>query len=294
MFSNELKMKIYQKGKINLDLINRKFDGSIGVFDSGVGGLSVLKTLRNILKNENYVYFGDTKRVPYGEKSKETILEYAKQDINFLISKKCKIVVAACGTVSSYLNVLPKNSSVDVIGVIVPTCQAAVNSTKNKKIGVMCTEAATKSGAYKAEINKMNSSCQVFTIGCPKLVPIIETGNIYESNEELIFAVKKYVDMLLSQNVDTIILGCTHYPLIKDVIKKVSKKNISIIDSGEETAKFVKEYIEKINLNTKNNKLGKCDFFISGCENQFSSNAKLFLKEDISDFVNKVHVEDEK
>ena len=192
------------------------------------------------------------------------------------------------------MNILPKNSSVDVIGVIAPTCKVAVNSTKNKKIGVMCTEAAAKSGAYKSEINKIDSKCQVFTIGCPKLVPIIETGNIYENNEKLIFAVKKYVDMLLSQNVDTIILGCTHYPLIKDIIKKVSGKDISIIDSGEETAKFVKEYIEKTNLNTKNNKLGKCDFFVSGCKNQFSCNARLFLKEDISDFVNKVNIEDEK
>ncbi|MDO4504218.1 MAG: glutamate racemase [Clostridia bacterium] len=277
-----------------MDLIEHNFCSPIGIFDSGVGGLSVLKALKNILKSENYIYFGDTKRVPYGVKSKETILEYAKQDINFLVSKKCKIVVAACGTVSSYLNILPKNSSVDVIGVIAPTCKVAVNSTKNKKIGVMCTEAAAKSGAYKSEINKIDSSCQVFTIGCPKLVPIIETGNIYENNEKLIFAVKKYVDMLLSQNVDTIILGCTHYPLIKDIIKKVSGKDISIIDSGEETAKFVKEYIQKTNLNTKNSKLGKCDFFVSGCENQFSSNAKLFLKEDISDFVKKVHIEDEK
>ena len=282
------------KGKINLDSINRKFDGSIGVFDSGVGGLSVLKALRNILKNENYVYFGDTKRVPYGEKSKETILEYAKQDINFLVSQKCKIVVAACGTVSSYLNVVPKNSSVDVIGVIVPTCKAAVNSTKNKKIGVMCTEAAAKSGAYKSEINKIDSKCQVFTIGCPKLVPIIERGNIDEESEELVLAVKEYVSILLSQNIDTIILGCTHYPLIKGVIKKSSGKDISIIDSGEETAKFVKEYIEKTNLNTKNNKLGKCDFFVSGCKNQFSCNARLFLNEDMYDFVNKVNIEDEK
>ena len=277
-----------------MDLIEHNFCSPIGIFDSGVGGLSVLKALKNILKSENYIYFGDTKRVPYGVKSKETILEYAKQDINFLVSKKCKIAVAACGTVSSYLNILPKNSSVDVIGVIAPTCKVAVNSTKNKKIGVMCTEAAAKSGAYKSEINKIDSSCQVFTIGCPKLVPIIETGNIYENNEKLIFAVKKYVDMLLSQNVDTIILGCTHYPLIKDIIKKVSGKDISIIDSGEETAKFVKEYIQKTNLNTKNSKLGKCDFFVSGCENQFSSNAQLFLKEDISDFVKKVHIEDEK
>lgn len=277
-----------------MDLIEHNFCSPIGIFDSGVGGLSVLKALKNILKSENYIYFGDTKRVPYGVKSKETILEYAKQDINFLVSKKCKIVVAACGTVSSYLNILPKNSSVDVIGVIAPTCKVAVNSTKNKKIGVMCTEAAAKSGAYKSEINKIDSSCKVFTIGCPKLVPIIETGNIYENNEKLIFAVKKYVDMLLSQNVDTIILGCTHYPLIKDIIKKVSRKDISIIDSGEETAKFVKEYIQKTNLNTKNSKLGKCDFFVSGCENQFSSNAKLFLKEDISDFVKKVRIEDEK
>lgn len=277
-----------------MDLIEHNFCSPIGIFDSGVGGLSVLKALKNILKSENYIYFGDTKRVPYGVKSKETILEYAKQDINFLVSKKCKIVVAACGTVSSYLNILPKNSSVDVIGVIAPTCKVAVNSTKNKKIGVMCTEAAAKSGAYKSEINKIDSSCKVFTIGCPKLVPIIETGNIYENNEKLIFAVKKYVDMLLSQNVDTIILGCTHYPLIKDIIKKVSRKDILIIDSGEETAKFVKEYIQKTNLNTKNSKLGKCDFFVSGCENQFSSNAKLFLKEDISDFVKKVHIEDEK
>lgn len=277
-----------------MDLIEHNFCSPIGIFDSGVGGLSVLKTLKNILKSENYIYFGDTKRVPYGVKSKETILEYAKQDINFLVSKKCKIVVAACGTVSSYLNILPKNSSVDVIGVIAPTCKIAVNSTKNKKIGVMCTEAAAKSGAYKSEINKIDSSCKVFTIGCPKLVPIIETGNIYENNEKLIFAVKKYVDMLLSQNVDTIILGCTHYPLIKDIIKEVSRKDISIIDSGEETAKFVKEYIQKTNLNTKNSKLGKCDFFVSGCENQFSSNAQLFLKEDISDFVKKVHIEDEK
>ncbi len=261
----------------------------IGVFDSGLGGLTLFKALRKITPHENIIYFGDTARVPYGSKDKEQIKKYTCQDINFLNTFFPKIKVAACGTITSCLNEIYDDFS-SPIGVIHPTCLSAVNKTQNGKIGVMCTEATKKSKAYDTCLLRLNSNVQVFTQACPKLVEIIESGKFLKTSPELLDAVKVYVGYLLDFGVDTIILGCTHYPIIKNIIEKVSFGKINLIDSGFETAKFVKERMADLNLINDSVMVGYSKFYVSGDIEVFSKNAEVFLGYNISENVFKINI----
>lgn len=251
----------------------------IGVFDSGVGGLTVVKAMKSILPDEDIIYFGDTQRVPYGGKDKSTIIRYAHQDIAFLKSMNVKIIVAACGTVSSYLEGLEPET--DVIGVIQSTCLAAVSASKNGKIGVMGTAAAVNSKSYERCIINLSPELSVYQQECPLLVPLIEKGYTADSSLELCRAVKSYVEPLIEKNVDTLILGCTHYPIIKNIIQKTVGERITLIDSGEETAKFTKKVLINQNLSLQSQVYGKQKFFVSGDIQNFSKTAKAFLGYDI-------------
>lgn len=263
-------------------------DKPIGIFDSGLGGLTVVKAIKSIMPHEDIVYFGDTGRAPYGSKDKSTIIEYAHQDIAFLKSMDVKIIIAACGTVSSYLGEI-KNTQ-DVIGVIYPTCLAAVNATKNGKVGVMATNAAVSSKSYECCIEKLNTDVNVFQQGCPCLVPMIESGIITDSNAELCEATLNYVKPLIDNNIDTLVLGCTHYPIIKDVIKKVLNREITIIDSGEETAKYAEKVLVNRQCDSHRTALGNHKFFVSGDAESFSKTAKTFLGYDICENVGKIDI----
>ena len=263
-------------------------DKRIGVFDSGLGGLTVVKALKNILPNESIVYFGDTGRAPYGGKDKSTIIKYAHQDIAFLESMGVKIIIAACGTVSSYLDGI--GNPQDVIGVIKPTCLAAVNATKNGKIGVMATAAAVNSKSYECCIMNLNSSARVYQQACPRLVHLIESGVTTDSSAELGEAVNMYVKPLIDNNIDTLVLGCTHYPIIKDVIKKAINKEITVIDSGEETAEYIKSVLTAWQLDSPKKEPGNHDFFVSGEVGSFSETAKTFLGYDINKNIDKIDI----
>ena len=263
----------------------------IGVFDSGLGGLTLFKELKKIMPHENIIYLGDTARVPYGSKDKEQIKKYTLQDINFLDTFFPKIKIAACGTITSCLNEMYDDFS-SPIGVINPTCLSAVSKTHNDKIGVMCTEATKKSKAYDTCLLKLNSNIKVFTQGCPKLVDIIESGKLLEKSQELLDAVKVYVGYLMDCNVDTIILGCTHYPIIKNIIEKVTLGKINLIDSGFETAKFVKERMVSLNLINNSITDGYSKFYVSGDVEVFSKIAKMFLGYDISHNIFKININD--
>ncbi len=262
---------------------------SIGIFDSGLGGLTVVKALRNISPNEDIIYFGDTGRVPYGGKSKSVILKYADQDIKFLKSMNVKMIVAACGTVSSCLEEVKCGKS--VIGVVNPACFTAVNTTKNGKIGVMGTVTAIKNGAYKRQILNLNPSLTIFEQKCPLLVPLIEKGIITDSSAELREAVEIYTKPLLEKNIDTLILGCTHYPIIKNVIQKVAGEKIKLIDSGKEAAKFVKNVLKEQKISSLKKIEGEQNYFVSGDVQSFSENAKMFLGYDIHKNVKKIYTD---
>ena len=210
----------------------------IGVFDSGLGGLTAVKELLKVLPYENIIYFGDTGRVPYGDKSRKTILKYALQDIEFLKSLDVKMILAACGTVSSILEESHVNIEIPFTGVIVPTAAAAANATRNNKIGIIGTTATIKSGSYKRELLKINPNLQIFEQDCPLFVPLVENGFIEKDNKATLIIAEKYLAGLRNKKIDTLILGCTHYPIISEIISKVIGPEVKLIDSGREAAIF--------------------------------------------------------
>ena len=242
--------------------MNRK---KIGVFDSGVGGLTVVKHLINLLPNEDIVYFGDTARVPYGSRTEKTILKFAFQDIDFLKSKDVKIIVAACGTVSS---VFLKNKISDFYfkdffysGVVEKTCEKAAKTTENKNIAILGTMATIKSKAYQICLEKIDEQIQTFSVPCPLFVPIVEQ-KLFETNARITRdIVDMYLHSLKSSKIDTLILGCTHYPILCNFISDYFDNKINLIDPGLETANFIKKYLTQNDL--LNSSGGERKFYLS-------------------------------
>lgn len=254
----------------------------IGVFDSGLGGLTVVRELNKVLPNENIVYFGDTGRVPYGTRSTQTIRNYAQQDIRFLLNMDVKMVIAACGTVSSVASDIVEALQMPATGVVKPTAQAAVRRTKNGKIGVIGTSATIGSGAFENEIHALNPDIQVFGQPCPLFVQLVENGWTDENDEVTLLAAKRYLKPLVEEGVDTLVLGCTHFPILAPIIAKVMGSGVALVDTGKETAHFaLAALIEKDLLNTCAQSQGKTEFFVSDSVQGFSEIAGLFLGRDI-------------
>ena len=201
----------------------------IGVFDSGLGGLSAVKEFLQVLPNENIVYFGDTGRVPYGNRSNDTIKKYALQDAEFLLKHNVKMVVAACGTVSSVAKDLGDKLPVPFTGVVAPTAFAAAQKTKNGRIGVIGTSATINSHSYKLRLEKLNPDFKVYEQDCPLFVPLVENGFICRDDQIVRLVVRRYLSELLETGVDTLILGCTHYPLFKDAVSEFMGDGNSIL-----------------------------------------------------------------
>ena len=261
---------------------------AIGIFDSGLGGLTTFKELRKILPNENIIYFGDTLRVPYGSRSPETIKKYAIDDVNFLLNQNVKMIIAACGTVSSVATDLEKNLKVPFIKVVKPTAIAAFSATKNKKVGVIGTSATIKTGSYKNELKKLDPKIEIFEKDCPLFVPLVENGFIEDQVTTLV--AKKYLLPLKNQDIDTLILGCTHYPIIRSTIEKVMGNDVKIIDSGMETAKFAAKKLQDLEILNTSDQKGKSSFFVSDSVEMFSKTAKIFLGENLEGLVEKIDI----
>jgi len=261
----------------------------IGVFDSGIGGLTVAKSLFEILPNENIIYLGDTARLPYGTKSKETVTKYSIEITKFLLNKNVKMVVVACNTASSVaLQYLKKLTDVPVIGVIRPGAKAAVSKTNNYKIGVIGTLGTVHSFAYKTQIHKIDRDINVFSKACSLFVQLAEDG--WTDNKIAEMVAKEYLTEFKSHDIDTLILGCTHYPILKKTISKVVGKKIHLIDSGEETAKEVKRILEYKDLLNKQKKAGRHKFFVTDFQKKFKEISERFLGQPIYD-VRKVRLE---
>jgi glutamate racemase len=212
-------------------------DRAIGIFDSGVGGLTVLKAIRDLLPGENLIYFGDTARVPYGTKSQRTIIRYSIQNARLLESYRIKMLVVACNTSSAHaLEILREEFPFPVIGVVKPGARLAVSTTEGGKVGVIGTEATVKSHAYRKEIISLNPFCEVYEKACPLLVPLIEEGWLDDPITKEV--VKRYLEPLVEEGIDTLVLGCTHYPLIKGVIGELYP-HLNLIDSADAVAKEV-------------------------------------------------------
>lgn len=261
----------------------------VGVFDSGIGGLTVVKRISSYLPEEDIVYFGDTARVPYGSKSNSTVIEYSIQDAKFLLHKNVKAIVVACNTASSIaLKEIKTSLNVPVIGMIEPGAELALKATKNKRIGVIGTRATISNNAYLKEINKLDSSVEVFEKACPLFVPLAEEGWInhkatYEIAEE-------YLKELRELEIDTLVLGCTHYPILATVIQDVIGKDVKLIDSGIAAAEAIKTELDRHYLNTNKFSMGNHSYYVSDLPIKFKEVAELFLGRPVNN-INKVDLE---
>ncbi|MBU0467552.1 MAG: glutamate racemase [Candidatus Omnitrophica bacterium] len=249
---------------------------AIGVFDSGLGGLTVVKELIKLLPDEDIVYFGDTARVPYGTKSSESIIRFSIDNANVLISKKVKMIVVACNSSSSYaLEVLKEKFDIPIVGVIDPGAQKAIRLTKNKKIGVIATSATVDSGKYVEALKNIDKSVKVTSVACPLFVPLVEEG---WSNKKITADVAGiYLKLLKKENVDALILGCTHYPLLKTVISKVMGRKVALVDSAREVAHQVEKLLDQRKNRKRSKQKGALRIFVSDKPQSFMRIAKSFL-----------------
>ncbi len=249
----------------------------IGVFDSGLGGLSAMRVLHNIMPSEDIIYFGDTARVPYGNRSKEIIKTFALSDIALLRRYNIKYVLIACGTVSSVVDIEELGCEVPIEGVIGPAVTAAAKATRNSKVGVIATAATINSSAYRKALDA--KGIEAIEAPCPLFVPLVEAGFVEPDNEVSYLVARQYLDPILEKGIDTLILGCTHYPLLAPIISRVAK-GITLIDSGAEAAKNTAEYL---NTNSMiNTGGGEVTYLVSDMPQQFAELARLFTGHDIT------------
>lgn len=259
-------------------------DGAIGVFDSGVGGLTCVKELIRLMPHEDIVYLGDTARVPYGTRSRDTIAKYARQDIRFMEKHNVKLLLVACGTVSAVMQseAIFADSAISCYsGVIIPAADAACESTRNKRIGVIATPATIRSGCYEYEINRQRPDISVYSKACPLLVPLAENGYTAADCEPAEFFIREYLTPLKEKNIDTLIMGCTHYPLFEDVIHKFMGNGVKLISSGGVTAQQTYDALKAQNALKPDSHSGNVELFCTDSVELFKENVAHFLGEDI-------------
>lgn len=248
----------------------------IGVFDSGIGGLTVVRALTARLPHENIVYFGDTARVPYGPKSPQVVREYTAQDVAFLMSHRVKMVVIACNTVSAVaLDVVQKHARVPVVGVILPGAAAALQASGRRRIGIIGTHATVNSGAYVHAIRALAPDVHTVSAACPLFVPLAEEGWVDHQATRLI--AKEYLFPLTLEKIDTLILGCTHYPLLAPAIAGAVGPGVTLIDSGEAAAAEVERQLEAHGIRNTSTERPHLQFYVSDIPAKFAEIGELFL-----------------
>ena len=258
-------------------------DSAIGVFDSGIGGLTVLHEIIETLPREDTIYLGDTARAPYGTKSVETVLQYSFENSQFLVDKGVKLVVVACNTSTAVaLDRLREQFRIPVVGVIEPGVRRAVKTTMNKRVGVIGTEATIQSGAYSRALKAADAKIEVYSRACPLLVPLVEEG--WTENAVVEMTVKTYLGSLKQSGIDTLILGCTHYPLLKKTIRKFMGGEVHLVDSAQETAKEVEQVLKQTPLARKAHK-GNHSFFVTDTPDRFIKVGRRFLGEKVESAV---------
>lgn len=252
----------------------------VGVFDSGVGGLTVAKEIMQQLPNERIVYFGDTARVPYGSKSKETITRYSRQIVNFLLTREVKAIVVACNTASAYaVDEIEKEVDIPMIEVVKPGAKAAAQVTRSGRIGVIGTEGTIGSGIYDRYIKEMYPEATVVGRACPLFVPLAEEGLWQDPVTDEI--ARRYLAELIDTDIDTLVLGCTHYPLIRETIGRIMGEGVKLVNPAYETARELKELLtEQDMLNEAEHKLGEeqYDFYVSDASEKFKRFANSIIK----------------
>ncbi len=264
---------------------------AIGIFDSGVGGLTVLKEIVKALPQEDTIYLGDTARVPYGTKSPETVTRYARQIAGFLVRRDIKLLVVACNTASAVsLETLEAELPIPVVGVIEPGARRAVAVTRSGRVGVIGTEGTIKSSAYTRAIKRLAPEIEVLTQPCPIFVPLAEEG--WTDNEVARLTTVNYLQTLRDAGVDTLVLGCTHYPLLKKVIAEVMGPDVRLVDSAEETARTVADILAGRNLLRPATEMGNHHYYVTDVPAGFIKVGNRFLGGRLGD-VYQVNLEDD-
>ncbi|MFC1624978.1 glutamate racemase [Patescibacteria group bacterium] len=253
----------------------------IGVFDSGLGGLTVVKEIKRILPKESIVYLGDTARVPYGTRSKETIIKFSKEDVSFLLKKKVKCIVIACNSVSSVAaDILRKNTDLPIFDVINPTCDYLGHSKKYKKAGIIGTRATIKSDIYRKKINKLNKKVKIFQKEAPLLVPLIEEGQKKQKFTEDILL--SYLKDFKKQKVDVVVLACTHYPVLLDLFENILGKKVKLLDPAKFVALKLKKYLDDNNLRSIDIINSSYFFAVTDLTEQFRKQIKIFFGQNLN------------
>lgn len=251
----------------------------IGVFDSGIGGLTVAREIMRQIPDETIVYFGDTARVPYGSKSKQTIITYSRQIVKFLQTKNVKAIVIACNTASAFaLETVATEVSIPVIGVVKPGAKVAAETTKNGKIGIIGTEGTINSGIYNSFLSKTNPNVKVYGKACPLFVPLVEEG--WLEDPITVEIVKRYISELQDYDIDTLVLGCTHYPLIRHTIGAILGDKVTLVNPAYETARTLKEVLSSNGIESTT-PAGDHKFFVSDGAEKFKKFANTILPCDV-------------
>jgi glutamate racemase len=255
---------------------------AIGIFDSGIGGLTVLREITKYLPFEHIIYLGDTARVPYGTRSAQTVLKYSIANTDFLLKQNIKLLVIACNTASAIAtDDLRKRYDLPIIEVITPGARGAVRSTKSRRVGVIGTEATIKSGAYQKAITALDPQITVFARPCPLFVPLAEEGWCDPADQIVQLTAHRYLEEVKTVTIDTLVLGCTHYPLLKNAIQLYMGKQVSLIDSAEETAREITELLSKEGMQRAGPGDGLCSFFVTDIPHRFVETGRLFLRKQI-------------
>lgn len=270
---------------------NNKF---IGVFDSGFGGLTIMREIINQLPKYNYIYFGDSARAPYGNRAQSEIYKFSSQAVDFLFSKNCELIIFACNTASAEAlrkiqqEYLPKKyPNKRVLGVIIPACEVAVKMTKNNNIGVMATNSTVASKTFTKEIKKLNKNINIIEVACPELVPIIESGE--HKKEKVDIFLRKYLKQLIEKDIDILILGCTHYEVLKDKIKKLVPRTIQVLSESVIVAHKLKDYLARHpEIEEKLGKQSNIAFYTTDLTNRFKRLGSEFFGSDIAVKVAKI------
>ena len=263
---------------------------AIGIFDSGLGGLTTVKELRKLLPNEHLIYFGDTGRMPYGTRGRELVRKYAAQDIHFLQQFDVKMIIAACGTVSATITPeMVKSIGVPFSGVVLPAAQAACAASTGGRIGVVGTPATVRSGAYGRAIRNISADMRVFGSACPLLVPLVENGFIQPDNPVTRMVAERYLKPIIEEQVDTLILGCTHFPIIYDIFNPLLNYKVTLIDPGKQVARWAQSFLASEDQLAEG--AGKCEFYVTDSIDNFSDIAGIFLGSDLTGQVTQIDID---
>ena len=264
----------------------------IGVFDSGLGGLSAVRQLMEQLPGEDIIYFGDTGRVPYGTRSRETILKYTRQDIRFLMGFDIKAVVIACNTADTTAGALVRREfDLPICGALEPAATKAAAATRNRRIGVIGTNATVRSGGYETILREIDHGLQVKSVACPLLVPLVENHRFRPGDRAVELIVEEYLQPLKEWGCDTLVLGCTHYPLLWDVISAYMGPTVTLINSGREAACALAETLRRADMLSGRSSGGTCRYYVSDSAAGFAEMASLFLQQPVEYSVEQIDIE---